>query len=1019
LPRRFAGYELLEEIGRGGMGVVFEARQLAPERLVALKMIRAGELATAEDVRRFRQEANEAARLDHPHIVPVYEVGEYQGQHYFTMRLVEGGSLAQRLDRFRDDPKAAARLVATVARAVHYAHQRQLLHRDLKPGNVLRDGDGRPHVADFGLAKRLGGEGEASQSAGVGTPEYMAPEQARGEARLTTAADVYALGGVLYALLAGRPPFRGQTHWETIQLVLSREPAPPPSAVRAGCPRDLETVCLKCLDKDPARRYGSAEAAADDLERWLKGESVLARPVGRWGRVRLWCKRNPAVAGLLTAFMAVLLLGTAISTYFAQQLAQRNADLEQKQAELERTLASGLLRPIGLNVRSVTDPEVDALWLVAGGSDQVRDSFIEQALKAPELTRQLGTRADMGVHAAVGLNPRRREDVEVKLLAQLNDRSDSRTHTDCVLIGVALDGWRPEFPGVATRRALEKMAQPGDPDALEALAGAVAALAPRLEAGEAAEATQLARKEMAQTSDPDALGRLARAVAALAPRLEAREAAEATRKALDVMSQTRDPDALEALAGAVAALAPWLEARDAAEATRKALKEMTGASDLDALEALAGAVAALAPRLEAGEAAKATQVVLDAIKTGHPIALRWLAVAVAALAAQLEAGEAAEATQRALQDITMDKKYDPYTLGRLARAVAALAPRLEAGAAAKATQWALDEMGKMSDSDARGRLAGAVAALAPRLEAGAAAKATRRALGIMKDKKCDPYTLGRLAGAVAALAPRLEARQGAGEAAGASQRAREEMAQTRDPFALRWLATAVAALAPRLEAEEAAKATQVVLDAMHETRDPFAYRWQMRALAALAPRLDDGDGMAAKAWQALEAIAEGNNAPAFDQLAVAMAVLARRLEGREAAATKVVLRAMAQTHDPDALGRLAGAVAVLAPRLEAGAAAKATQQAVDAMAKTRSPDALGRLAEAVAARLLAGQFTEQQLVDLLNMPTCQKSVRDVLVRQLGRQCGRPFANTWEFVAWAGQHRPDLDLTSPPVRPTKP
>src|ERR1700722_1078987 len=239
LPRRFGGYELLSELGHGGMGVVYKAREFTPERMVALKLIRSGELADAEDVRRFRQEADEAARLDHPHITPVYEVGEHGGLHFFTMKLVEGGSLSQHLERYQNDPKSAAKLTATAARAVHYAHQRQLLHRDLKPGHILLAAAGQPHVADFGLAKRMGGAGEASQSSGVGTPEYMAPEQARGDARLTTAADVYALGGVLYALLTGRAPFRGDSSWATIEKVLTEEPTPP-SKIRPGVPRDLE-----------------------------------------------------------------------------------------------------------------------------------------------------------------------------------------------------------------------------------------------------------------------------------------------------------------------------------------------------------------------------------------------------------------------------------------------------------------------------------------------------------------------------------------------------------------------------------------------------------------------------------------------------------------------------------------------------------------------------------------------------------------------------------------------------------
>ena len=355
LPRRFGSYELLEEIGHGGMGVVYKARQFTPERLVALKVIRSGQLATEEDVRLFRQEADEAARLDHPNVVPVYEVGEHDGLHFFTMRLVEGGSLNQCLDRYRNDYKAAARLTATAARAVHYAHQRQLLHRDLKPGNILLDAGGQPHVADFGLAKRLGEGGEASQSVGVGTPEYMAPEQARGDTRLTTAADVYALGGVLYALLAGRPPFREASTWSTMQKVLTDEPAPP-SKGRPGVPRDLETICLKCLSKQPTRRYPSAEALAEDLDRWLRGEPVHGRSVGSLERVWLWCRRNLSAAAL-SAGAAALLVLAAVSATVAAFLYSAKADGEAKaRSVLEDELYD---KNISLAVRELTPTRQD------------------------------------------------------------------------------------------------------------------------------------------------------------------------------------------------------------------------------------------------------------------------------------------------------------------------------------------------------------------------------------------------------------------------------------------------------------------------------------------------------------------------------------------------------------------------------------------------------------------------------------------------------------------------------------
>jgi len=333
----FGDYELISEIARGGMGVVYRARQNKMNRVVALKMILSGQFASAEDVKRFYTEAEAAGKLDHPGIVPVYEVGECDGRHFFSMGFVEGQSLAAKIADGPLPSQEAVQLMRQISEAIAYAHGQGVIHRDLKPANVLVDQQGAPRVTDFGLAKNLENESGLTQTGSVmGTPSYMPPEQASGKmSKIGPLADVYSLGAMLYCLLTGRPPFQAPSAVDTLLQVVDTDPVPP-RRLNPRIPADLETVCLKCLDKDPAKRYKSAGALAEELDRFLRGEPILARPIGRAARGVRWCKRNPVVATLVAGILFVLVTGLSVSAALAvlaqnerQKVAAANVELSQ------------------------------------------------------------------------------------------------------------------------------------------------------------------------------------------------------------------------------------------------------------------------------------------------------------------------------------------------------------------------------------------------------------------------------------------------------------------------------------------------------------------------------------------------------------------------------------------------------------------------------------------------------------------------------------------------------------------
>src|SRR5262245_10338395 len=318
------GYEILGELGRGGMGAVFKARQVSLGRVVALKVVLDGALAGPQERARFKAEAEAAAQLQHPHVVQVYEVGEHAGRLYFTMELCEGGSLAGRVKSSVLRPTVAADLVRRLTKAVEAAHERGIVHRDLKPANVLlgslstgkKAGALVPKIADFGIARRLDRAGQTQTGAVMGTPAYMAPEQAKGSKGVGPPADIYSLGAILYECLTGQPPFKAETAHETLLKVLTEEPTPP-RQLRRDVPRDLDTICVKCLQKDPAKRYRSARALAADLGRFLEGRPISARPVGAPERVWRWAARNRALASALGGLAFALVAGFVVATALA------------------------------------------------------------------------------------------------------------------------------------------------------------------------------------------------------------------------------------------------------------------------------------------------------------------------------------------------------------------------------------------------------------------------------------------------------------------------------------------------------------------------------------------------------------------------------------------------------------------------------------------------------------------------------------------------------------------------------
>jgi hypothetical protein len=910
---------------------VYKACHLALKRTVALKMILAADHAGEQQRLRFKTEAEAVARLQHANIVQVFEVGEHQGLPFCALEFVEGGSLDKKLRDQPLPPRQAAQLVATLADAMHLAHSRNVVHRDLKPANILLTADGVPKVTDFGLARQLDSDSERTRPGAVmGTPSYMAPEQASGQTHdVGPAADVYGLGAILYACLTGRPPFQGANVLETLDQVRQQEPVAP-RLWQPKVPRDLETICLKCLRKQPEQRYSSARELGDDLGRFLRDEPVTARPVGRLEKVAKWARRNPVVAASLTVVVLVLIVATAVSLSFwaaavdrAKQLEKANSELTKQRDDLLTGMAEGMTQSLAENPGPLTDAEIEALWKPAERPDvPLGVRFVEVSLRKPVMTRQLKNRAEWALHAAVGLDPNKRAQVEQMLVRRLEAREVTpEQRLDIALTLCRFGGQSPATAGKAAKVLAQATSETNDGKALCSLAKDLSAVVARVDSREV----------------PAIFGRVA---AALARAISRRAVGE------DVPAE---PDTLT-LAQGLRAMTNRLQPRDATASLAQAMSETT---DSGALQALAKELSAVAARLAPGEGGEAASILARAIsKEMGEIRLQYLAQGLSVLAARPDPQEAGEAAASLVRAMTRTTQPDTVVLieelESWAEGLVALAPRLEPRAAGEAANTLVRLMAETKEPDKLPPLSEGLAAVAARLESGEAAAVCGRAAAILAQAMSEKTDLV----AVRLLAARLEPKE-------AANRIVDAISKTTDGEALHWLANGLVAVAARLEPKEAANR---IVDAISKTTHPFALEYLARELAAAAARLEPKEARATcdrAATILARAISRETGGEALLLLAHGLSAVAAHLDPREAGESAAALtQAISQTPDPGALQHLAEALSAVAAHLDpkqAGEIAATLSQAITRTRDSKVARSLARELVAVAARLDPGE----------------------------------------------------------------
>jgi tRNA A-37 threonylcarbamoyl transferase component Bud32 len=950
-------YEVLGELGRGATGVVYKARQRALGRLVALKMVLAGDRASSEALARFRREAAVIARLQHPNVVQIYAVGEYEGRPYFSLEFVDGGTLADRLRAGQPRPEEAAALVQTLARAMHAVHQAGVLHRDLKPANVLLASPGResgklvPRITDFGLAKWLDDESaQTHASAIVGTPSYMAPEQASGAAgRATPLVDVYGLGAILYECLTGRPPFKGATPAQTMRQVVEQEPAAP-RALNRAVPRDLETICLKCLRKGPARRYPTAGELAEDLRRFLAREPIQARRVGRVERAAKWLRRHReiAAAALLLALAATITTWLALRSPDEGDRSPREGKPNQQVAEqyppeaweAARAAADKWLAPLGLQGpdEPLNDGEVEALWELAGSRARRPHCFVEVASQDPRKARQLRNTRAYALHAAVGLDPKQRAEAERLLLEQLQSEAvPAEQKADLAVTLSALGGLPPGTTSRAARVIAEAIRRESNRDKVKPLPEALSALAPRLETEDAADAAESLTQAIKDDKDYEAA---VEALSAVAPRLDSQHAAAAAESLVNVVVAARvSPVVREKVLRRLPAVVGRLDPGDAARVATVLAQNhdwRTGVDQMFSWPLLMEALSAVAARLDARGAKAVAGVLVQTLTSPwiHP-ADRQVWQPLSATASRLDA-QGAKETIDALIETIKQRGFQPQTPPELSGILSALAARLDTAGAAAIANALVEHIEKSGQNPIdKPELVQVLSAVAVRLESRHAAAVALSLAQAIRDTKivyAESFALPRLAQALAAVAPRLDA---AGAVAVAdifiqSMKTDAKIAFVgNDQFAQQrqtvCAASGLSAVAARLDVKGATTAAEGLVGAIKDTKDPHALAARSQALSAVAARLERRDAATAAAAAADklgEAMKDTKHPIAAAALAEALSAVAAHLEPRGAAAAAATLaQPIKDAKNVRDLPELAKPLLPLAARLEPGDAA--------------------------------------------------------------------------------------------------